>query len=500
MDAPSWLRNVLKRAEHATDPLDAAFGDWLEGRICAHHRRRLRRLGHHRVLDPPPERSRDGGPTTELWLESDPPPRPGNRVEVLIDGEEALGRLQEDLLAARDHVHLTGWYFSPEFRLMHDGPPLRDLLAEVAERAEVRLLAWAGSPLPVFRPWLVDVWRVRSELTAGTRVRMEIDSYNRPMHCHHEKTVTIDGRVAFTGGIDLTTFAGDRLDKRSHPPRDGLGWHDATARIEGPAVADVAAHFRLRWEQEAGERLPMPVAGEPAGDVTVQVARTVRERRYSGLPRGEFRILEAYIRALGAAKRLIYLESQFLWSPEIVAVLRRKLERPPSDEFRLVIVLPAKPNNGADDTHGQLAELAAADASPHRMLAVTLYQVGGQQRPVYVHAKIGIVDDRWLTIGSANLNEHSLFNDTEQNLVVCDPRLARDTRLRLWSELLDLTLDEVSGDPTRLVDERWRPVAVQQRRRLDDGLELTHSLVLLPGVSRRSKRLVGPLQSFIVDG
>ena len=61
---------------------------------------------------------------------------------------------------------------------------------------------------------------------------------------------------------------------------------------------------------------------------------------------------------------------------------------------------------------------------------------GAVSSPVYVHAKIGIVDDRWLTIGSANLNEHSLFNDTELNVLTCDPELARGTRLRLWSEHL----------------------------------------------------------------
>ncbi len=238
-----------------------------------------------------------------------------------------------------------------------------------------------------------------------------------------------------------------------------------------------------------------------AGDVTVQVARTVRERRYPGLPGGDFRILEGYISALRSAQRLIYLESQFLWSPEIVDVLRRKLEHPPDPDFRLVIVLPARPNNGNDDTRGQLAELAAADKPPdRRMLACTIYQAGGEQNPVYVHAKIGIVDDRWLTIGSANLNEHSLFNDTEQNIIICDHALARDTRLRLWSEHLDLPLDEVSGDPARVVDERWRPLAEDQRRRLDRGEGLAHSLVLLPGVSRRTDRLLGPLQSFAVDG
>jgi phosphatidylserine/phosphatidylglycerophosphate/cardiolipin synthase-like enzyme len=484
------VRQLLERVEQATDPFDAAFGNWLEARICNHHRRRLRRLGKGYVLDPPPG----------LWLAGDPPPREGNRVEILIDGEEALARLQDDLLAARSHVHLTGWFFSPEFRLTADGPPLRDLLADVARRAEVRVLAWAGSPLPLFRPWAPEVRRAREALTAGTGVRMELDTYNRPMHCHHEKTAVIDDRVAYVGGIDLTSFAGNRLDAQGHPPRPGLGWHDAAARLEGPAVADVARHFRLRWQEEAHEPLPAPVAPEPAGDVAVQVARTVRERRYQPLPRGDFRILEAYARALRAAERLVHLESQFLWSPEIVAILRRKLERPPHPDFRLVILLPANPNNGADDTHGQLGELAAADAPPHRMLACTLFQADPPQNPVYVHAKIGIVDDRWLTIGSANLNEHSLFNDTEVNLVVCDERVARETRLRLWSEHLGLPLEEVAGDPAEVIDRLWRPVAEEQRRRLDAGEPLTRSLALLPGVSHRAKRLIGPLQSFVVDG
>jgi phosphatidylserine/phosphatidylglycerophosphate/cardiolipin synthase-like enzyme len=422
-------------------------------------------------------------------------------VDILIDGADALARMQEDLLGARSHVHLTGWYFSPDFLLTPDGPPLRDLLARVAEQAQVRVLAWSGSMMPVFHPWLREVTRVRRELTEGTRVRMELDTYLRPMHCHHEKTVVIDDRIAYVGGIDLTTFAGNRLDARGHPPRRGIGWHDAASRIEGPAVADVASHFRLRWQHEANESLPEPQAPPPAGELTVQVVRTVRERRYRDLPGGDFRILEGYVRALSSAERLIYLESQFLWSAEIVNVLCRKLEQPPHPDFRLVIVLPSKPNNGADDTHGQLAELAAADEPPNRkMLACALYQAGGEQNPVYVHAKIGIVDDRWLTIGSANLNEHSLFNDTEENIIVCDPKVARETRLRLWSEHLELPIEEVSGDPARVVDEHWRPIAERQRHLLDRGEQLERSLVLLPGVSRRAKRLLGPLQSFVVDG
>src|SRR5262249_11714570 len=158
------------------------------------------------------------------------------------------------------------------------------------------------------------------------------------MHCHHEKLVVIDGQTAFVGGIDLTTYAGDRLDSSEHTARGSIGWHDAASSLRGPAVADGAEHFRLRWAEGTRERLPARPAPPPPGDVELQVVRTVPERIYDRLPRGEFGILESYLRGLRAARRLIYLENQFLWSPEIVAVLLDKLRRPPDDRFRLVVL------------------------------------------------------------------------------------------------------------------------------------------------------------------
>jgi phosphatidylserine/phosphatidylglycerophosphate/cardiolipin synthase-like enzyme len=184
----------------------------------------------------------------------------------------------------------------------------------------------------------------------------------------------------------------------------------------------------------------------------------------------------------------------------VVRVLVEKLRQPPSDRFRLVAVLPARPNNGADDTRGQLAALVRADDGNGRFLAATIRsRTGGETAPLYVHAKIAVVDDAWLTIGSANLNEHSLFNDSEMNLVTRDPGLARDTRLRLWSEHLERDRDEVSGDPAQVVDTMWKPIAAEQLQRQRQGDPATHRLCELPGVSRQSKALLGPLQSFVVD-
>ena len=474
-------------ARDLIERVDQALGDGLENIVVAHHRRRLRTHGWLDALDAPA-----GG-----WASGDPPPRSGNGFEVFIDGSEALPAIARAIEGACEHVWLAGWHFTSEFRVGER--TLRELLGETAERVPVNILAWSGAPLPLFHPDRKEVREMREELVGGTRIRCELDDRERPMHCHHEKLVFVDGRLAFVGGIDLTTLGGDRLDTPSHPPRGAVGWHDAAGRIEGPAVDDVAAHFALRWTEVTGEDLPLSHA-EPAGEVELQVVRTVPNGVYDRLPCGDFRILESYLRAVRSAERLIYVESQFLWSYELVSLLAEKLRNPPTDDFRLVVVLPAHPHNGQEDTRGQLGVLAAADGGANRFLACTLWQPGEGSDPVYVHAKIGIVDDRWLTLGSANLNEHSFFNDTEMNVVTQDAAVARAVRLRLWAEHLGCEQSELDGHPARIVDERWRPLAAEQLARRERGEPATHRLHLLPHVTRRAKGILGPLNGFFVDG
>ena len=470
--------------------LDDRAGALIERLVTDHHRRRLARIGQAVLAAPA------GG-----WAATAAPPRAGNAVDVMVDGAEALAAIAEALESARESVWLAGWFFSPDFRLRADDPrTLRELLAELAQRVEVRMLAWAGAPLPLFTPDRRRVAAVRDAFTHGTRIAFALDAHERPMHCHHEKLVVVDGETAFVGGIDLTSLGGDRLDASDHPDRGSIGWHDATARLRGPAVADVAGHFRFRWREVTGEDLPVVEPPEPQGETELQLVRTVPERVYTGLGRGEFSILESYLRAIRSAERLVYLESQFLWSPELVGELERKLRRPPDDRFRLVVLLPVKPNNGREDTRGQLGRLAAADDGAGRFLACTLRQRGADASPVYVHAKIGIVDDRWLTLGSANLNEHSLLNDTEVNIATWDEQLARATRLRLWSEHLERDASELEGDTTDIVDELWRPIAAEQLRLLQAGRPQTQRLAELPGVSRRVGALLGPLNGLLVDG
>jgi phosphatidylserine/phosphatidylglycerophosphate/cardiolipin synthase-like enzyme len=296
MRRPASLTTNLARADRR---LGAAVGR----AVRAHHRRRLERADWLIALDAP-----GGG-----WAAGEPQPRPGGSLDVPIDGAEALPRMVAELEQAESPVHIAGWFFSPDFALTREGEPaiLRNLLAELAERVEVRVLVWAGTPLPLFRPSRGTVRKMRDSLCAGTKIRCALDAKERPMHRHHEKTIVVDDRVAFVGGIDLTSEAGDRFDSSGHRARGQVGWHDVSARVAGPAVADIAEHFRMRWREVSGEESATAGKVEPAGNVELQIVRTVPERVYTAKPRGDFRILESYVRALRSARRLIYLENQF---------------------------------------------------------------------------------------------------------------------------------------------------------------------------------------------
>src|SRR5437764_13442570 len=254
------------------DVADDALGRVVERITIYHHRRRLARVRWAGAIDPPP-----GG-----WAEGEPPPRPGNAVTVLIDGAEAFRAMVDAIENARSHVHVTGWHVTPDFALTRDEAPriLRQLLAEVATRIPVRVLIWAGAPLPVLRPWRGDVRAIREQLVTGTGTQCALDARERPLHCHHEKTIVIDDQIAFVGGIDLSSFNGDRWDGQGHPARGAAGWHDVAARIAGPAVRDAADNFAMRWEATTGEVLPPVTRPSPAGDIEVQLVRTVPNGMY----------------------------------------------------------------------------------------------------------------------------------------------------------------------------------------------------------------------------
>src|SRR5205085_1646457 len=125
--------------------LDAAVGDAIEAAVRGKHRLRLRRLGFPGAIEP-----RDD----QLWAAGDPPPREGCSLEVLIDGANAFRAIAQAIEDAREFVHLTDWHLAPSFELLRGERPqiLGELLARKAEAVDVRVLVWAGSPVPLFHP------------------------------------------------------------------------------------------------------------------------------------------------------------------------------------------------------------------------------------------------------------------------------------------------------------------------------------------------------------
>ena len=475
--------------------VDRVVGNGIEAAVCAKHARRLRRLGWTRALSPPDR---------EIWAAGDPPPRQGCSLEALIDGAQAFPAIAEAIENARDHVHITGWHIAPHFELVRGerSRGIGQLLAEAAERVDVRVLVWAGAPVPAFHPTRREVQDGVHELTRETRIRCETDPREHPFHCHHEKTMVVDGELAFVGGIDMTDFAGDRFDVSDHPARRRLGWHDVGTRLRGPAVIDVHDHFAMRWREVTGQTLERPAIPPAAGEQTVQVVRTVAEGMYDAVPHGEFRILESYVRAIERAERYIYLENQFLWSPEIVRLLADKLRRPPCDEFRLVVVLPSRANNGTR-RHDGTARRAGGRRRRRRPTARLDDPLGLRppRRPP-VRARQGGDHRRPLADGRLGQPERALaaqrHRDERDHR---RPRAGPDTRLRLWAEHLHLDRSAIADeDPYRTVDERWRPVAFEQLERMRAGDDPTHRLLALPGLSRRSRRLFGPLVGLLDDG
>ena len=208
----------------------------------------------------------------------------------------------------------------------------------------------------------------------STRIQADGDPREHPFHCHHEKTIMIDGELAFVGGIDLTDAAGDRYDTQAHHARRRLGWHDVATRLRGPAVADVDDHFRAalaRADRRAAARTDAR-RHRPASS-TVQVVRTVAEDMYDALPHGDFRIFESYRRALRSAQRAdLPREPVPVGTGDRLDPRRQAAQpAPPRLPDRDRCCRPS-PTTAATTRRGQLGVLIDADDGHGRLLAATI--------------------------------------------------------------------------------------------------------------------------------
>ena len=201
------------------------------------------------------------------------------------------------------------------------------------------------------------------------------------------------------------------------------------------------------------------------------------------------------------------MENQYLWSKAVTDELIAALRRVDDPAFRIVLVLPARPNLGKDDTDTCVRQLQEADSGRGRVHVFTLYTSGPEARkgwvfkPIYVHAKVAIVDDRWCTVGSANLNGRGQQTDSEINVQVLDARVAQRLRLMLWAEHLRLPMETIATlDAAQAIDRLWVPTALHGRVMIDRRQgQLPSNLIPYVFGSMPGDLSLGELEAHLLD-
>ena len=341
-----------------------------------------------------------------------------------------------------------------------DGPgsEVGEMFAAAARRGvRVRGLLWRSHPRQAHFAEQSNAAIAKMVNAAGGEV--VLDERVRRGGSHHQKLVVFhranaDDDFAFAGGIDLCHGRHDDSRHRGDPQAIALDdrygptppWHDVQLEVHGPAVADLGFTFRERWEDPtpldhrnpwrlalrrvtAEPRRPEPLPPAPAdpaprGSHAVQVIRTYPAKRppFPFAPDGERSIARAYLKAFRRARRLVYIEDQYLWSRHAAQALADVLRREP--ELHVVAVVPRYPDRGgrASSAAARLGRVRAIDtlrgAGGDRVAVYDLENTEGT--PIYVHAKVCVIDDVLLVIGSDNLNRRSWTHDSEVSCAVID--------------------------------------------------------------------------------
>ncbi len=366
-------------------------------------------------------------------------------LAVVIDGAAYFRALREAMIAAREQVLLIGWDFDLEMELLPgesdavglapDGYPnvLQDFFeAIVAEKPElsIHLLRWTGSV--VLAPGRV-VPMAKLSMMGSDRIQVAFDGRHPVGACHHQKIVVVDNQLAFCGGIDATD---GRWDTPAHEPDDprrrlrggkaAMPWHDVTTALTGDAARALGELARVRWERATGQSLPVPGAGAgpfwpsslavTATDVVTAIARTEPPEQDRAIVN---EIEEMLLDSIRAAQSLIYLESQYFASAAVADTLAERLEEPDGPE--VVVINPQEAHSALEDAamHREretlIAGLEARDRY-NRFRIWTPVNAAGEQ--IYVHAKVCVIDDWLLRVGSSNINSRSMGFDTECDVAV----------------------------------------------------------------------------------
>lgn len=428
------------------------------------------------------------------------PQRGPNRILPLIDGENAWRQVAHDLNNAQKYIHICMWWFEAETELIRKpGKTFTEPLERAKEQIFHILTSKASRGVTV-RLLLWDFPGLRQNSAVRSLASLPKDNFEVLEEAHpktigswHQKTITIDGKVAFVGGMNLkendwdtsshkvydyrrtphNTSAKERILMRNSkkvpnfPPR-----HDIMTCISGPLVSDVENNFVQRWNatKKSGvvwSKNASLVSGisppSGVGDQKGQIVRTMPSSKET--PTGEKGILDIYGCAIRNAKSYIYIENQYFRSLEIAKKLALACKKNP----KLILIIVTKPDYFTEieaDEWWKLGSLTAhwthaafqtiKKVRPEFCLFyLQVFERDSKSTPLYVpidlHAKIMIVDDKWWTVGSCNINDRCFQSDDgEINVAVQHSYSAMDFRRRLWEEHLGVPSPKNIIDATKL--------------------------------------------------
>ncbi len=388
------------------------------------------------------------------------------RAALIVDAEDYFRHALDAMLKARSQIFLIGWDLDTRVRLVDESPApgvpvtvgaLFSWLKKRRPELEIYVLAWDEGLISVPGRGTTALRLLRWGLDG---INMKWDSSHPLDASHHQKTLVVDDAVGFCGGIDITANRWDTRDHNDHDPgrkRPFTGrfygpWHDSIMAVDGDAARALGDLARMRWKIATGAELapaeasddPWPEKLKPVfNDVPVAIARTRgRNGDYE-----EIREIEAlFIDLIKSARRSVYIETQYFASRVVAEAIAERLEESDGPEF--VVVNPRTGETWLDE--GVMGpsryHLLKALEKRDRHDRFRIYSpVTERSQDIYVHSKIMIVDDVFLRVGSANLNNRSMGLDSECDLLVdargleSAQRTIREIRCDLLAEHLGVT-------------------------------------------------------------
>jgi len=363
------------------------------------------------------------------------------RVAFLVDGEAYFEAVAAAIARAQSQILMLGWDFHSRVRLRRTGRPdgLPEELAarlnaavERNKRLQVHILGWDFAMIYALEREALPLYHLG--IRTRRRVHFHLDDRHPAGASHHQKIVVIDDALAFVGGLDLTSCRWDTREHRAEDSRrsdpgfpDYAPFHDVQLAVDAGVARSLGELARDRWRRATRERLAAPAAaGDPwpatlepdLRDVGVGIART--RPSYQGSE--EVREIEAlYVRAIRAARHSIYIENQYMTAARVLEVLSERLREPDGPE--VVIVAPRVCSGWLEESTmgvlraGWLGRLRDADRC-ERLRVFYPVVPGLDDQRITVHAKVMVVDDRLLRVGSANLSNRSMGLDTECDLAI----------------------------------------------------------------------------------